>query len=121
MRTYDLSLAAEEDLRDIWSYTYGAWGIEQAKRYFDQIEACCDAVGEGRARSRSFNELPASRPEPRAGSTLPQRGQSGEGLCDHPGRNRSEVEEDQQAGFRSHPDIGPVLEKADTEPAPVST
>lgn len=58
MATYDLSLAAEDDLRGIWRYTYDTWGIEQAERYFDQIEACCDAVGAGRARSRSFNQLP---------------------------------------------------------------
>lgn len=58
MRTYNLSLVAEEDLRDIWSYTCDAWGVEQADRCFDQIEACCDVVGKGHARSKSFNELP---------------------------------------------------------------
>ena len=58
MRTYELTLAAEEDLRGIWSYTYETWGIDQADRYFDQIEACCDAVGKDGARSRSFDELP---------------------------------------------------------------
>ena len=58
MRTYDLSLAAEEDLRNIWRYTYDTWGVDQAEKYFNQIEACCEAVGNGRARSKSFNELP---------------------------------------------------------------
>jgi toxin ParE1/3/4 len=58
MKTYDLSLAAEGDLRDIWRYTYGTWGIEQAERYFDQIEACCDVLGDGRSRSKSFDKLP---------------------------------------------------------------
>ncbi len=58
MITYDLTLAAEEDLRVIWRYTYETWGLEQAEKYFNQIEACCEAVGEGRARSRSFDELP---------------------------------------------------------------
>ena len=58
MRTYDLALAAEEDLRDIWRYTYDTWGVDQAEKYFDQIEACCEAIGEGRVRSRSFNKLP---------------------------------------------------------------
>ncbi|WP_424930696.1 type II toxin-antitoxin system RelE/ParE family toxin [Amaricoccus tamworthensis] len=58
MKTYDLTLAAEEDLREIWHYTYETWGLDQAEKYFDQIEACCEAVGEGRARSRYFNELP---------------------------------------------------------------
>ncbi|MBI1220956.1 MAG: type II toxin-antitoxin system RelE/ParE family toxin [Rhodobacteraceae bacterium] len=58
MKTYDLTLAAEEDLRDIWRYTYETWGLDQAETYFDQIEACCEAVGDGRAPSRSFKELP---------------------------------------------------------------
>ena len=46
MRTYDLALAAEEDLRDIWRYTYDTWGVDQAEKYFDQIEACCEAIGD---------------------------------------------------------------------------
>ncbi|WP_375263917.1 type II toxin-antitoxin system RelE/ParE family toxin [Palleronia sp.] len=57
MKTYDLTPAAEEDLREIWRYTYETWGADQADRYFDRIAACLDAVGEGHARSRSFNEL----------------------------------------------------------------
>ena len=58
MRAYDLTLAAEEDLRSIWRYTYDTWGADQADSYFGQIEDCCDAVGEGRVRSRSFDTLP---------------------------------------------------------------
>ncbi|MCC6864508.1 MAG: type II toxin-antitoxin system RelE/ParE family toxin [Rhodobacteraceae bacterium] len=46
MQSYDLTLAAETDLRDIWRYTYKTWGLEQAEKYFDQIEACCEAVGD---------------------------------------------------------------------------
>ena len=49
MQSYDLTLAAETDLRDIWRYTYKTWGPEQADKYFDQIEACCEAVGDRRA------------------------------------------------------------------------
>ena len=44
MKIYDLTLAAEEDLRGIWLYTCKTWGFEQAERYFDRIEACCEAV-----------------------------------------------------------------------------
>ena len=58
MTTYDLSVSAEGDLRSIWRYTHETWGVDQAEIYFDQIEACCEAVGEGRARSKSFKELP---------------------------------------------------------------
>ena len=58
MRTYDLTLAAEDDLRGIWRYTYETWGIEQADRYFERIEACCEAVGDRRARSKTLDSLP---------------------------------------------------------------
>lgn len=57
MPSYDLTLAAETDLRDIWRYTYKTWGFDQAEKYFDQIEACCEAVGDGRARSKVLERL----------------------------------------------------------------
>lgn len=57
MPSYDLTLAAETDLRDIWRYTYKTWGFDQAEKYFDQIETCCDAVGDGRARSKVLEGL----------------------------------------------------------------
>lgn len=57
MPSYDLTLAAETDLRDIWRYTYKTWGFDQAEKYFDQIEACCEAVGDTRARSKSLEGL----------------------------------------------------------------
>lgn len=57
MPSYDLTLAAETDLRDIWRYTYKTWGFDQAEKYFDQIEACCEAVGDGRARSKALEGL----------------------------------------------------------------
>lgn len=60
MQSYDLTLAAEEDLRDIWRYTYETWGFEQAETYFDRIEACCEAVGD--RRTGSGQKLGVKRP-----------------------------------------------------------
>lgn len=57
MQSYDLTLAAEADLRDIWRYTYKTWGLERAEKYFDQIEACCEVVGDGRARLKALDGL----------------------------------------------------------------
>ena len=57
MQSYDLTLAAETDLRGIWRYTYETWGFEQAEKYFDQIEACCEAVGGGRASAKALDGL----------------------------------------------------------------
>ena len=58
MQSYDVTLAAEEDLRDIWRYTYETWGFDQAETYFDRIGACCEAIGNRRARSKTLDGLP---------------------------------------------------------------
>jgi toxin ParE1/3/4 len=58
MPGYQITLAAEEDLRSIWRYTFDAWGPEQADKYLNQIEDCLDAIGDRRVRSRSFQHLP---------------------------------------------------------------
>lgn len=58
MPGYQITLAAEEDLRGIWRYTLDTWGPDQADKYLDQIEDCLDAIGVGRVRSRSFHRLP---------------------------------------------------------------
>lgn len=58
MANYQLTLAAEDDLRGIWRYTYDKWGPEQADMYLDQIGDCLDAIGLGRVHSRSSDKLP---------------------------------------------------------------
>jgi toxin ParE1/3/4 len=58
MSGYQITLAAEEDLRGIWRYTLDTWGPDQADKYLDQIEDCLDAIGVGRVRSQSFHRLP---------------------------------------------------------------
>ena len=49
MPSYDLTLAAEEDLRDIWRYTFETWGPEQADKYLGQFGDCFDGIGSRRA------------------------------------------------------------------------
>ena len=58
MQSYNLTLAAEEDLRGIWRYTYEAWGFNQAETYFDRIEACCEAVCVKSTGSKKLDGLP---------------------------------------------------------------
>lgn len=58
MPSYDLTLAAEEDLRGIWRNTFETWGPEQADKYLDQLGDCFDAIGNRRAPSRSLPQLP---------------------------------------------------------------
>lgn len=49
MRNFDLTVAAEEDLRAIWRHTYETWGVEQADRCSDLIVACCEGIARGDA------------------------------------------------------------------------
>lgn len=58
MRRVPLILEAEEDLTKIWLYTYETWGLEQADHYYDQIVACCEAVGEDKLQAKSIDGLP---------------------------------------------------------------
>lgn len=58
MASYDLTLAAEEDLRDIWRYTLETWGPEQADTYLDRLGDCLDKIGSRRAPPRSLAQLP---------------------------------------------------------------
>lgn len=52
MASYDLTLAAEEDLRGIWQYTLETWGPEQADKYLDELGDCFDAIAIRRAPSK---------------------------------------------------------------------
>lgn len=58
MASYDLTLAAEEDLRDIWWYTLETWEPEQTDKCLDQLGDCFDTIGSRRAPSRSSPQLP---------------------------------------------------------------
>ena len=55
MPLYDLTPAAEADLREIARYTLRRWGARQ-QRYARQLAACFRRIAEGRARSKTFSE-----------------------------------------------------------------
>lgn len=52
MRNVELTKSAEEDLTEIWLYTFETWGFDQAEKYYDQITTCCKAIGTGKAPSK---------------------------------------------------------------------
>lgn len=56
MPPYDLTPAAEADVREIARYTLRQWGARQQQRYARQLEACFRRIAEGRDRSRAFSE-----------------------------------------------------------------
>jgi len=52
MGRFRFSVAARADLRDIASHTLEAWGPAQARRYLDQLQACCERVAENPVLAR---------------------------------------------------------------------
>ena len=56
MRPYDLTPAADDDLRSIARHTLRQWGARQQRRYARELEACCHAIGDGTAVSRPLSD-----------------------------------------------------------------
>jgi toxin ParE1/3/4 len=54
MDNYELTEAAEEDLKSIALYTISKWGPAQAVRYGAFLDAHLEAIGSGKARTRIF-------------------------------------------------------------------
>ncbi|SRR5579883_888395 len=52
MRGYVLTVAAREDMRDIWQYTFQTWGRTQANRYARQLEHCFAQIASGSLAGR---------------------------------------------------------------------
>lgn len=60
MPHFELTAAAEEDLKTIALYSISKWGTAQASRYGAVLDSHFEAIGKGEARTRVF--LP-HRPE----------------------------------------------------------
>lgn len=56
MMPYDLTPAAEADLREIARYTMREWGERQAKQYETLLETCFQGIAESSVLSRPFSE-----------------------------------------------------------------
>ena len=54
MANYELTGAADEDLKSIALYTISKWGPDQAMRYGAFLDAHFEAIGTGKARTRIF-------------------------------------------------------------------
>ena len=46
MRKYELSLAADRDLDDIYTYTFREFGVLQADAYFESLQGCLITLGD---------------------------------------------------------------------------
>ena len=54
---YRFAPAADEDLTDIWLYSYATWGEDQADRYIEALHACCERIAAGDAATRPVFNL----------------------------------------------------------------
>ena len=49
---YRFAPAADEDLTDIWLYSYATWGEDRADRYIEALHTCCERIAAGAAHVR---------------------------------------------------------------------
>ena len=56
MPSYELTPAAEADLREIARYTLRQWGTRQQQRYANLLAECFRRIAKGRVRPRTFSE-----------------------------------------------------------------
>lgn len=56
-RGYLLSPLAENDLEDIWLYTYQAWSRDQADRYHASIISAIEGLASGDRKSRDASDI----------------------------------------------------------------
>lgn len=60
--SYELTAAAEQDLREIARYTFREWGEQQALHYANRLESVFCAIADNTAQARSFsNRYPQVR------------------------------------------------------------
>lgn len=57
MDGYRLSRLAEIDLTDIATYSLENWGMDQANRYIDALEACCQQFSKNPQTGRACDQV----------------------------------------------------------------
>jgi len=55
MRRIIFTPAAQNDIENIWDYSFKEWGIEQAERYIEGIRDTCRALALGYKRGRAID------------------------------------------------------------------
>ena len=57
MNKFTLTPDAEDDLNDIWLYTYKEWGEKQADTYLDKLGATFQNISDGEVISKSHHSI----------------------------------------------------------------
>jgi toxin ParE1/3/4 len=55
--TFRFSRRAEADLLSIGAYTLRTWGEDQATRYIDDLQACCEALADNPRLGRACDDV----------------------------------------------------------------
>lgn len=59
MMRYQIDTDAKADLDDIWEYTFQEWGEAQADKYLMQLDECIEAILNGVAYVRTYENAPS--------------------------------------------------------------
>lgn len=57
MIPYELTPAAETDLREIARYTRRQWGVAQSRDYARRLTSCFQTIADGEVVQRTFSDL----------------------------------------------------------------
>ena len=56
-KTYRLTPQADSDLESIFVYTHTRWGMPQAEKYLDELDAYMQKLAEGKLKGKSCKKL----------------------------------------------------------------
>ena len=78
MSKFHFSVRAHGDLLEIAEYTLSTWGAEQALLYMDELEACCERLGDHPGMGRACEEIrPGLRRMEHGGHVIFYRSEAG--------------------------------------------
>lgn len=57
MAQYDLTHKDQEDLNNIWNYTYGEWSEKQADQYYFELLDGCQSLAENPNFGKNYEDI----------------------------------------------------------------
>lgn len=60
MFRYDLTNKANEDLNNIWNYTFEEWSEIQADKYYFELLNCCQFLAENQNFGKNYEDIEAN-------------------------------------------------------------
>ncbi|MDG1253869.1 MAG: type II toxin-antitoxin system RelE/ParE family toxin [Glaciecola sp.] len=57
MTSYELTVEAEQDIRELVQYTFQKWGSSQVNNYTSYLEATFEKIGKGNVIAKKFSDI----------------------------------------------------------------